>query len=284
MALIHVGIFALLCLISTILYIIILVKMFKNGGVLTGILGFIIGLYAFIWGWLKHKELKLTKIMIVWTAVTVLFFVHITFAGLNTVLNMSAALQDERTVETKKMDFNKARADKKKKTPRKKIAKKKIAKKASEKDVDWNQKAQILWKEGEYTKPDKALKHLDNFVKLNPKSPDAYNNRGVARFNLKRYKEAIEDFDKAIELNGELAMAYQNRGNAYYELNDYENALADYGRALEVNPNYALAYVNRGLVNYQTDKINNACGDFSKACELGDCDGLAWAEEEKLCQ
>ena len=36
----------------------------------------------------------------------------------------------------------------------------------------------------------------------------AYNNRGVAKSELKQYKEAIADYDKAIELNPENAAAY----------------------------------------------------------------------------
>ncbi len=277
--LIHFGIYIALSLIGTILFIVVLIKLFKNEGVLKGLLGLFIGLYTFIWGWMKHKELKLTKIMIVWTATIVLMLVQAGVFGVDMVTSFTQEIQDERQVAKKKIDFKKVRADKKKKA-----AKKKPVARKPNKDVDWNQKAQILWKDGKYTKPDKALKHLDNFVNLNPKSPEAYNNRGVARLNLKKYEDAIEDFDKAINLNPEHAMAYQNRANAYYELNDYKNALADYGRALELKPNYARAYVNRGLVHYQMDRVDNACGDFRKACDLDDCDGYEWAMQEELCR
>jgi hypothetical protein len=46
-------------------WIIVLIQMFKSG-VLTGILGLICGLYAFIWGWL-HAGGGLRNVMLIWT-------------------------------------------------------------------------------------------------------------------------------------------------------------------------------------------------------------------------
>ena len=53
---------------SFVLFIMVLIKLFQNEGVGKGILGIICLLYTFIWGWMKHKELALTKVMIGWTA------------------------------------------------------------------------------------------------------------------------------------------------------------------------------------------------------------------------
>lgn len=64
----------------------------------------------------------------------------------------------------------------------------------------------------------------------------AYNNRGIARFNLEQYAEAVNDFNRAIELNPVFTQAYNNRGNARYKLNDYQGAMADYSQAIELNP------------------------------------------------
>jgi hypothetical protein len=46
-------------------WIIVLIRMFKSG-VLTGILGLICGLYAFIWGWMHSGE-GLRNVMLIWT-------------------------------------------------------------------------------------------------------------------------------------------------------------------------------------------------------------------------
>ncbi len=52
---------------SFVLYIIVLIKLFQNEGVGKGILGLLCSLYTFVWGWIKHKELGLTKLMWIWT-------------------------------------------------------------------------------------------------------------------------------------------------------------------------------------------------------------------------
>jgi hypothetical protein len=55
-----------------VLFVIVLIKLFQNEGVGKGILGIICALYTFIWGWMKHKELDITKIMIAWSVLIVI--------------------------------------------------------------------------------------------------------------------------------------------------------------------------------------------------------------------
>ena len=65
-----------------ILFVLVLIRLFKKEGPLKGILGVICGIYTFIWGWLKHKELKLTRIMAIWTAVLIIpIVVQVVFAS-----------------------------------------------------------------------------------------------------------------------------------------------------------------------------------------------------------
>jgi hypothetical protein len=47
--------------------IIVLIKLFQEKGILHGILGFICGLYTFIWGWMNATRLGIKNIMIIWT-------------------------------------------------------------------------------------------------------------------------------------------------------------------------------------------------------------------------
>ena len=68
MGILWLGLYLILSIAQLVLFIIVLVKLFKTKGVLHGILGIIsFGLYPLIWGWIKHKKLELTKIMVAWS-------------------------------------------------------------------------------------------------------------------------------------------------------------------------------------------------------------------------
>lgn len=56
-------------------FIIVLIKLFQDKGVLHGILGFICGLYTFIWGWMNATRLGIKNIMIIWTLLILLSIV-----------------------------------------------------------------------------------------------------------------------------------------------------------------------------------------------------------------
>ncbi len=62
------GVMSIVGIVSLICSLIMLIKQFKHGGVLHGIIGLIsCSLWTFIWGWMKHKSLQMTKIMVLWT-------------------------------------------------------------------------------------------------------------------------------------------------------------------------------------------------------------------------
>lgn len=56
---------------SLVCFIMVLIKLFQQKGVLHGILGIICGLYTFIWGWIEASRLGIKNLMIAWTALIV---------------------------------------------------------------------------------------------------------------------------------------------------------------------------------------------------------------------
>ena len=60
-----VGIGSLVC------FVIVVIKLFQQKGVLHGILGIICGLYTFIWGWMEAGKLGIKNIMLIWTALII---------------------------------------------------------------------------------------------------------------------------------------------------------------------------------------------------------------------
>ena len=278
----------ILSLIGLVVFIIVLIKQFKHGGVLQGIIGIITcGLWTFIWGWIKHKSLAMTKLMILWTVLEVTPFVLMGVFGAAMIGQMTQMLGDLTGNPSLLMrqEHNKVT------NPRlnKKAAPIRLPQRTTKtapggKDVDWGARAMELWQDVKYTNPDQAKNYWDRAIADNPKQAEAYNNRGLAFYNLKRYQQAIEDFSQALRIKPQYAEALNNRGNAYYEMDQYEKAEADFNQSLQLKPNYAKAHLNRGLVYFQMQKMGQSCDDFRKACDLGECDGLQWAMQNGFCK
>jgi len=277
-----------LTLISLIVFIIVLIKQFKHGGALQGIIGIITcGLWTFIWGWIKHKSLAMTKLMIIWTIIQVTPLVLIGVFGvamMGQVYKLVGDLAGDPTLLIKQDQKRAVKPGLKTKGAPIKLPKQSTKKAPVQKDTDWNAEALALWKDGKYTDPNKAKSYWDRAIATHPKFAEAYNNRGLAFYNLNLYQKAIKDFSQSIRMKPNYAEAFNNRGNAYYELDQYEKAQADFDQSLKLKPKYSKAHMNRGLVFFQMQKLDQACNDFRKACDLGECDGLQWSIQNGFCK
>jgi hypothetical protein len=54
-------------LVSVVMFVIVLVKLFQEEGAGKGILGIICGLYTLIWGWQNADRLNIKNIVLIWT-------------------------------------------------------------------------------------------------------------------------------------------------------------------------------------------------------------------------
>ena len=277
-----------LSLVGFIVFVIVLIKQFKHGGALQGILGIITcGLWTFIWGWIKHRSLAMTKLMIIWTILQVTPIVLVGVFGAAMMGQMYKLVSDFTGDPSLLMQQDQKGVMKpgfKKKGARINLPKRKAKNTTVGKNVDWNARAMALWRDGKYTDPNKAKGYWDRAIAANPKVAETYNNRGLAFYDLKLYQEAIKDFSQAIRMKPKYAEAFNNRGNVYYELDQYEKARIDFVRSLELKPKYSKAHMNRGLVYFQMQKMDQACDDFRKACDLGECDGLQWSMQNGFCK
>ncbi|MGE5424776.1 MAG: tetratricopeptide repeat protein [Syntrophothermus sp.] len=114
-----------------------------------------------------------------------------------------------------------------------------------------------------------AIHYYDRVIKMNPKFPDAYVNRGMMRHNLNDIEGAIKDYNEEINIKPQSPKAYNNRGAAYLALQNYEDALKDFTKAIELKNNYAEAYENRGKVKVKLGDTNGACSDWQEGLKLG---------------
>jgi len=105
------GVLVVLLIALIAITIMVLIKQFKNGGPLHGSIGIItFGVWTFIWGWLKHKGLYLTKVMIVWSAlvITPMALVGVFGFGIvNEFITAATNLTDDKK-EVKKISGKKA--------------------------------------------------------------------------------------------------------------------------------------------------------------------------------
>ena len=276
-----------LSLVGLIVFIIVLIKQFKHGGALQGIIGLITcGFWTFIWGWIKHKSLAMTKLMILWTVIQVTPLVLVGVFGaamLGQVYQMINELAGDPSLLMKQDQKKTARPTIKRKGAPVKLPKRNVNTAPAAQNVDWSSKALALWQDGKYADPQKAKSYWDKAIAVNPRHVEAYNNRGLASYNLQQNQQAINDFSQAIRMNPKYAQAFNNRGNAYYAMDQYQKAEADFNKSLQLKPKYAKAHLNRGLVYFQMQKVDQACVDFRRACDLGDCDGLQWAIQNGFC-
>lgn len=96
---------------------------------------------------------------------------------------------------------------------------------------------------------------------------DIYNDRGLARLELKDLKGAISDFSIAIRINVNDDRAYYNRGCACHRLGDHISAIRNFTQSLQLNPVNPEAYVNRAIAYYQLGEEQAALKDLQKAAK-----------------
>lgn len=82
----------------------------------------------------------------------------------------------------------------------------------------------------------KAIEYYTTSIKMNPKYPQAYNNRAYTLMRLRRFADALSDLNFAIELNPNYIQALMNRGDIhnYYFAIDRQSAVVDYEKIVSL--------------------------------------------------
>lgn len=106
-------------------------------------------------------------------------------------------------------------------------------------------------------------------LKLYPKTAIAYNQRGMAFYDIGNYQLAINDYDMALKFDSQFEHAYNNRGNVYYKLGNYPQAIKEYETALDLNPKFATVYYNLGLSYSKIGNSDMGLLFYKEAAELG---------------
>lgn len=286
------GLYALLSIVGLITFLIVIVKLFKTEGALKGILGLICGIYPFIWGWIRHRELKITKIMAAWTfsmvgSIAVSFM--LISSGLLSLFGVFQSASDivtappALTQQISKRPGPKAVSKPVKVLPKPKAIEKPVPKPLAGYDLEMKKLNDLIKQDGMnadahynrallYEEKNNYLmaeKDYTKAIEINSKHTDAYYNRGTLLAKLKKYELALKDFDACLKLSPTLSEAYCNRGNVYYQLGKTDLAVGDYTSALKISPNDPDLYYNRAVVYLSIGQNTKAMSDFKRADALG---------------
>jgi serine/threonine protein kinase/Tfp pilus assembly protein PilF len=117
--------------------------------------------------------------------------------------------------------------------------------------------------------PGRALRHLDEAVRLNPRDYWSWMQRGLVRQERGEPALAAGDFGVCVGLWPEFAWGYFNRGCVLAQAGLRAEAVEDYTRALERDAGLLPARLNRGLVLLELGRHGPALADFDAAAARG---------------
>ena len=121
-----------------------------------------------------------------------------------------------------------------------------------------------------------GLSIIDQALRINPASADAWNRRGLLLDKLGRYEDALESYDKALQAESNYFYASFNKGRSFDALGKYDEALKHYDKALEINPKYADAWNGKGYAFEALKNYEEAFKSYDIATELDPYNVYAW--------
>ena len=105
-------------------------------------------------------------------------------------------------------------------------------------------------------------------IELNPDEVRYHNMRGLFLLTRKQHELALTDFTAAITIDPKYVQAWNNRGLVRLAQGEYQKAIDDFNKAVEVDPQYADGFNNRGFAWYQAGVDDRALADFDYTIEL----------------
>ena len=129
-----------------------------------------------------------------------------------------------------------------------------------------------------------AIYHCNEAIRLYPRYVDAYNNRGIAYYQLGQDQQAMNDYSKAIQIRSTFPDAYYNRGLIFTKRGEDRLAFDDFNMTLRLKPNDTDALINRGVIYLNHGYAELGCRDAQRACKLGNCRMLETAKGKGLCR
>ena len=129
----------------------------------------------------------------------------------------------------------------------------------------YNNLGMVLIKAG---RPEEAMTHLAEALRLNPRQAETYNNFGNALIARGRTDEGMRYYVEALAINPRLAEAYTNLGNALVIAGKLSEAESLYATALRIAPSAAAPRINLGIIAERRGKPEEALARYEDAVRL----------------
>jgi tetratricopeptide (TPR) repeat protein len=130
---------------------------------------------------------------------------------------------------------------------------------------------------------EKALKALDEAVRLSADEPQTKARALIIRANLKQDADQRQaDYDEAVKLTPRDANVLRFRGMHYLTQNKLDAAIADLDAAIELDPKDADTHEARGVALSLAQKYDEALESFNKAIELEPNEAAAYTHRARI--
>ena len=117
-------------------------------------------------------------------------------------------------------------------------------------------------------KPDDAIRHYEEALRIDPDDAKAQINLGNALSMQGRAGDALRHYEEALRINPDDAKAHYNFGLALARSGRVQEAMEQWEQALRLNPDYAEAYSNLGFALAQMGKIEEATTHYERALRI----------------
>lgn len=115
---------------------------------------------------------------------------------------------------------------------------------------------------------DELIKKLSKHIADNPSNAKAFNNRGIAYWEIGKDERALEDITKSIVLCPEDSIQFLNRAEIYERQGQLKEAASDYAMAIQLSGEDPFVYRTRAEFCLERGDLHQAIEDYTKAIAL----------------
>lgn len=123
---------------------------------------------------------------------------------------------------------------------------------------------------------EKALEYANKAIMINVRCTLAYEVKGLTKFELHKYEDALADFGTQIEIDPSNINSRMNKAICYKRLNQIEDAIKEIDKAINISPNMSQLYTYRAHYYLELGNYVMELNDSMKALELNKNNLLAY--------